>query len=281
MQILLLGGTGQVGWELLRLLRSNYQVVAPERAELDLLDLHALDSYLLRSRPQFILNAAALTDVDQAEREPHLADLLNTRVPAVLAASAERTGATLVHFSTDYVFDGMSSIPYIESDACNPLNTYGRSKLAAENAIQKAGCRYIILRTSRVFSLRRQNFVLKVIQRAHGDGKLNVVNEGDIGMPTSARALAYAAERILARVALEPDLTGMFHCSCAGTTSWYEFARTILSEAGISASLEPVDAVPTATKRPLKTWLDCGLLERTFEIEMPTWQMELRDMLRG
>jgi dTDP-4-dehydrorhamnose reductase len=290
MRILLLGGSGHVGWELQRSLAPLGEVLAPPRAELDLLDQAALQHAVRRLRPGVIVNAAAFTDVDRAESEPDLARSLNTLVPAVLAAEARPLGATLIHYSTDYVFDGTKGQPYREHDIPHPLNVYGRTKLEGEQAIQSLGGFSVVLRTGWVYSLRRPCFVTRVLDWARRQPTLRIAVD-QVGSPTWARPLAQATAGLLAKGAAEgPDWlqqhAGLYHLTCRGAVNRYEWARAILSLDPRKSEQIVHDILPAASAefdapavRPAFSALDSGRFAQVFGVQLPDWQAALRTAL--
>jgi len=257
-RLLLLGRDGQVGYELKALLAG--EVVALGRAECDLSDPARLAAVVREAKPQAIVNAAAYTAVDRAESEEALAFAVNAQAPGVLAAEARRLGAFLVHYSTDYVFDGAKRAPYVETDAVNPLQAYGRSKLAGEQAIRASGCRHLILRSSWVYAARGRNFVLTMLEKARAGAALRVVNDQQ-GTPTWAHDIAALTARLLG---LREPPQGTFHATAAGATTWWEFAHQIFRVAGLDAKVEPIatSAYPVKTPRPGYSVLDSSLLAR-------------------
>jgi dTDP-4-dehydrorhamnose reductase len=269
-RILLTGRNGQVGWELERALAPLGEIIATDRATLELADPDAIRRVAREAKPELIVNAAAYTAVDQAESEPELAMRINAVAPGVLAEEAQRLGAWLIHYSTDYVFDGSSKRPYVEGDATNPINAYGRSKLAGEQAIAASGARHLILRSSWVYGQRRRNFLLAILQRAQSGAPLRVVDD-QIGAPTWCRQIAEATARI---VAGRSDVGGIYHLSAGGETTWCGFARAIVALAGIDAEVRPIATAefPTAAERPRYSVLDCAKLARDFGAALPDWR---------
>ena len=258
MRLLLLGKDGQVGYELKARLAG--EVVALGRGECDLADAARVAAVVREAKPQVIVNAAAYTAVDRAEGEEALAFAVNAHAPGVLAAEARRLGAFLVHYSTDYVFDGRKRAPYVEADAVNPLQAYGRSKLAGEEAIRASGCRHLILRSSWVYAARGKNFVLTMLEKARAGAALRVVNDQQ-GTPTWAHDIALLTARLLDL--REPPL-GTFHATAAGATTWWDFAREIFRVAGLDTKVEPIATrdYPVKTPRPGYSVLDSSLLAR-------------------
>jgi len=278
-KILLTGKNGQVGWELERCLLPRGRVFAFDRASLDLTDPDQIVARVRELKPELIVNAAAYTAVDRAESEPEIAMQINTAAPGILAEEAKRLGALLVHYSTDYVFDGMKPTPYLETDTPNPISAYGRSKLEGERAIQASGCRHLILRTSWVYGLRGKNFLLTILRLAREGRELRVVDD-QIGAPTWCRDIAVATAR-LAQESAARETAGLFHLTAAGATSWYGFAREILETSGLGA---PVMAIPSSeyrspARRPANSLLSCAKLKAWCNIELPEWPDSLRSCL--
>lgn len=277
-KILLTGKNGQVGWELQRTLATLGEVVALGQAEMDLANPDMIIKTLRDVKPDLIVNAAAYTAVDQAESEPDLAMAINGTAPGIIAQEAKRLGAVLIHYSTDYVFDGTKSTPYIEHYHPNPINAYGRSKLAGEQAIQAVDVPHLIFRTSWVYGARGKNFLL-TIQRLARERPLLRVIEDQFGAPTWCRLLAEATAQVVAQG--RGDLAGyirqhrgIYHMTCAGQTSWYGFARAILcQELGATVQLQPIPSVehPTPAVRPMYSVLNNVQLAQTFGITLPTW----------
>lgn len=294
MTILLLGKDGQVGWQLQRSLAPHGQVVACGRDECDLSDAGLIRSVVRRVKPSVIVNASAWTAVDKAETESEAAWKVNAEAPGVLAEEAAALGALLVHYSTDYVYDGTKASPYLETDATNPQSAYGRGKLAGEEAIRAAGGKSLIFRTSWVFGARGGNFVKTILRLAREKDSLNVVAD-QIGSPTPAALIATVSGIALAMTAggrrLAADESRLYHLAAARPVSWCEFARAIVALAaatpGFDLRLAP-DAIhsittaeyPTPARRPANSRLDCGRLERDFGLVMPDWQPYLARMLQ-
>lgn len=276
MRILLSGRNGQVGRELERLLAPLGEVIATDRAMLDLADAEAIRRMVRETRPEVVVNAAAYTAVDRAESEPEAAMRINGTAPGVFAAEAGRLGALLVHYSTDYVFDGTKATPYVEEDPTHPLNVYGRSKLEGERAIHASGCRHVVLRTSWIYSARGSNFLRTILRRAREQSELRVVND-QIGAPTSAAAIARATALILGRRGPE----GVFHASASGQTSWHGFAEAIVARAGLSARVVGIrsEDYPSAARRPCNSLLDNAKLRTLFGIVLDDWQQQLREVM--
>lgn len=279
--ILLLGKNGQIGWELQRSLAPLGPLVALDRHSGDLADLPAIAETVKTLRPAVIVNAAAYTAVDKAETESDLAHAVNARAPALLAQLAKESEAWLVHYSTDYVFDGTGREPWREDDTPKPLNVYGASKLAGEQAIAQSGCRHLIFRTSWVYAARGRNFAKTMLKLAAERERLAVVND-QIGAPTGAELLADVAAHAV-RMALEnPALAGLYHLAAAGETSWFDYADFVIRHArrlghqqALSAdglgSLTTAD-YPTPARRPLNSRLNCTKLQQAFGLTLPAWQ---------
>lgn len=283
--ILLTGKNGQVGWELQRSLLPLGRVVAVDRRELDLADADALRRRLDELRPDIIVNAAAYTAVDQAEREPDAARAINATAPAVMAEDAARRGTLLVHYSTDYVFDGTKAGPYEESDGPNPLNAYGRSKLAGEEAVQASGAGHLILRTSWVYSSRGSNFLRTMLRLAAEREELRIVAD-QVGAPTWARFLAEATAQAVRQAMQERRggnfESGVFHLTSAGETSWHGFASAILERAASLPgapgyrvkALTPIATAeyPLPAVRPANSRLRTDRFRARFGLETPSWE---------
>jgi len=260
-RLLLLGRDGQVGKELQQSLGSLGEVIAYGRSQCDLANADELITRVREARPEVIVNAAAYTAVDRAEQEEAVAFAVNAKGPALLAEEANRLGACLVHYSTDYVFDGAKRAPYVESDAPRPLQVYGQSKLEGERGIRAVGRNHLILRTSWVYAERGRNFVLTMLAKARTGAKLRVVAD-QWGAPTWAFDIATLTAALL-RLRERP--AGTFHAAAAGVTTWHEFALEIFRLAGMGAEVEAASTAqyPSGTPRPVYTALDSSLLART------------------
>ena len=295
-KILLTGVNGQVGWELRRSLMTLGQVIPASREggkgilTLDLSQPDSLRSVIREVQPQLIVNAAAYTAVDRAESEPELAMAVNGVAPGIMAEEAKRCGASMVHYSTDYVFDGTKGSPYVETDPTNPLNVYGQTKLAGELAIASVGVPHFIFRTSWVYGLRGQNFLLTMLKLARERSELKVVND-QVGSPTWSVTIAQATAQILAQsvtqsTALESGdfselmslRSGVHHLTSTGETSWYGFAKLIFeltagSESRLLTSVLPIGSefYPSPVNRPSYSLLDVGQVERSFGLRLPGW----------
>jgi len=276
--ILVTGTQGQIGFELAQLLAPLGNVVAADRAMLDLADPDAIVAVMRRQEPAVIVNAGAYTAVDRAESEPALASAINARAPGILAEEAKRAAAVLVHFSTDYVFDGARTTPYPEDAPTAPLNVYGETKLEGERAIADAGAKAIVLRTSWVYGLRGKNFLLTMRKLAAERDHLTVVAD-QIGVPNWSRTLASATARIVATgVSAMAERSGLYHLSSSGEASWYDFARAILGDTS-KARLLPIATAdyPTPARRPAYGVLATSHFESTFGFALPSWREALAD----
>ncbi len=281
MKILLLGRNGQVGWELQRALAPLGPLTALGREPQssltgDLSDIDGLVKTVRTVQPDIIVNAAAYTAVDKAETEQALARRINAEAPGALAAEAKKTGAVLIHYSTDYVFDGSGSTPWRETDATAPLNAYGAGKLDGENAIVSSGCRHLILRTSWVYAARGANFARTMLRLARERDTLNVVSDQH-GTPTGAELIADATAH-----ALRKNGEGLYHMVAGGETTWYDYARFAIGLAqrrgiALKAGPDAVKAIPTSAyplpaTRPLNSRLDTTTFQRDFGLVLPAWQ---------
>lgn len=292
MQILLLGNTGQLGWELERSLAPLGEVTALDYPQVNLADGSGLHQLVQQVKPQVIVNATAYTAVDRAENEHDLAMAVNAQSPTRLAEEARAIGAALIHYSTDYVFDGAKGSPYLEEDAPNPLGVYGASKLAGEQGIQQAGGSYLILRTSWVYSLRRDSFVTKVLSWARQQRSLKLVTD-QVSNPTWARMLAEISAQLLAKggedfVAWLKERHGLYHLAGSGFASRLEWGQAILrldprpEEQTVEELLPALTSeFPTPARRPLFTALNCDRFTHTFSLRLPDWQNALRLAMSG
>lgn len=296
MKILLLGKNGQVGWELQRALAPLGEVIALDRQGTDglcgeLADLERLAATVRALAPDVIVNAAAYTAVDKAESEPDLAMLINGEAPGVLAREAAALGAWLIHYSTDYVFDGSGEEQWQESAPTGPLSVYGRSKLMGEQAIQASGAKALILRTSWVYAARGHNFAKTMLRLATERDSLNVVAD-QYGAPTGAELIADVTTQILYRVRADQNpaaLAGIYHLAAAGETSWHGFAQFVLEHAarnGVALKVAPdqigaipTEAYPVPAPRPRNSRLALSKLETAFQLKMPSWQQGAQRML--
>ena len=290
MRVLLTGTSGQVGGALLPLLRGLHEVLAPKRAEFDLSRAEMLGDTLDRLRPELIINPAAYTAVDRAEDEPELAMRVNAEGPAALSRWAARHAVPLIHFSTDYVFDGAGETPWREEDACRPLSSYGRSKCEGERAIQSSGAPHLIIRTSWVYAAQGTNFLRTMARLARERDELRVVAD-QFGAPTSACSIAEALSAILARRSSAAEFAkdfvaarGLVHIANSGSTSWHGFASAIiegLKARGQAVKGNAVHAIttkdfPVKAVRPLNSRLDLSRLREAFGVTTPCWQQALQ-----
>lgn len=290
--ILLFGANGQVGWQLQRALSPLGTVTAVDHAECDLANLDAIRSLIGSIAPKIIVNAAAYTAVDKAESDPELAHAINAVAPGVMAGEARRLGSLLVHYSTDYVFDGTKTEPYVESDATNPQSVYGRTKRDGEDAVLAAAGRALILRTSWVFGARGHNFVKTILRLASEGRPLRIVDD-QIGAPTPAALISDVTGQILAatRRGSQIEDARIYHLAAANPLSWCGFAQEILRLAGATPGFsglpqpESVAGIATSeyplpAKRPANSRLDCSQLESEFGLELPDWRPFLGRMLQ-
>jgi dTDP-4-dehydrorhamnose reductase len=293
MKILLLGKNGQVGWELQRALAPLGEVVAldfdsPAPLSADFSRPESLAATVRTVAPQIIVNAAAHTAVDKAEGEPDFARALNAAAPAVLAREAAALGAWLMHYSTDYVFDGSGSTPWTEDSPTSPLSVYGTTKLEGEEAIRASGCRHLIFRTSWVYATRGGNFAKTMLKLAKERDKLTVIDD-QFGSPTGADLLADVTAHALRAALVRPELSGTYHAVAQGETSWYGYARHVIEFARaagqpIKVAPEAVHAVPssafpTPARRPGNSRMDTRKLRDTFGLTLPAWQAGVDRML--
>ncbi|MBP4060895.1 dTDP-4-dehydrorhamnose reductase [Aeromonas sp. Prich7-2] len=284
--ILLLGGAGQLGLALCKELGKE-GLSLPGRTEVDLLQPGQLAYWVEQLRPRVIINAAAYTLVDQAETEPELAYKMNAQAVVALSEAAKRVGALLVHFSTDYVFDGYGDSPWREEDKPAPLNVYGLSKWQGEQAILASGCRHLILRTSWLHSPYRHNFLKTMLRLGQERASLSVVCD-QIGAPTSAALLAKVTLGAIEQTLANPVLCGLYHVTACGQVSWFDYASFIFAEAqrlGLELKVRETKPVlscvyPTAARRPLNSRLDTSKLRTTFGLELPHWSEGVEETLR-
>ena len=286
-RILLTGRSGQVGGDLFPLLTEIGEVLATDRSSLDLTRPDEIRGCVQSFRPNIIINAAAYTAVDKAESEPELARTINTIAPGVFAEEAVSCGALLIHYSTDYVFNGRKAEPYVESDTVNPLNVYGHTKAAGEEAITRTGCAHLILRTSWVYSSRGANFLLTILRLAREREELRIVND-QVGAPTSSGSIANATLKVLEHCLPPVSFaeSGIYHLTTSGSCSWYDFAREILrcaEDQGCRVKkLTPISTseYPSPATRPMNSRLNCSKLWNTFGIKMPEWPTDLNSVLK-
>ncbi|MDP2029010.1 MAG: dTDP-4-dehydrorhamnose reductase [Thiobacillus sp.] len=291
-KILLLGKNGQVGWELQRSLAPLGEVIALDSRSTeycgDLTDLAGLVNTVDALKPDVIVNAAAHTAVDKAESEPELAHTVNALAPGVLAQAAQRCGAWLVHYSTDYVFDGSGEQPWLETDATGPLSVYGRTKLAGEQLIAKNCANHLIFRTSWVYAARGGNFAKTMLRLAQARERLTVIND-QFGAPTGADLLADVTAHAIRSAVAQPQLAGLYHLVAAGETTWHGYAHFVIEHAarvGVTLKTTPenIDSVPTSAfhtpaTRPHNSRLDTHKLQAAFGLTLPNWQQGVARML--
>lgn len=292
MKILLLGKNGQVGWELQRSLAPLGELVALDRQTVDglcgdLTDLDGLRATIRQINPDVIVNAAAYTAVDKAESERELADLVNGLASGVMAEEAESLGAWLIHYSTDYVFSGLGSTPWRESDPVAPVNHYGASKLAGEQAIVASGCKHLIFRTSWVYSARGNNFAKTMLRLARDQQALHIIAD-QIGAPTGADLIADVTALAIQQVLLRPELAGLYHLAAGGEISWLGYASHVIDFARANGEqlavtvINPIatSAYPAPARRPLNSRLNTQKLRDNFSLRLPDWQGGVTRMLR-
>jgi dTDP-4-dehydrorhamnose reductase len=288
-KILLLGKNGQVGWELQRALGPLGEVWALDYPEVDLGEGVALRQLVVEHKPDIVINAAAYTAVDKAESEPERAMRINGLAPGALAEAAKQAGALLVHYSTDYVYDGAKREPYVETDAPHPLGAYGRSKLAGDQAIAQVGCDHLIFRLCWIYGARGQNFALTMMRLARERETLRVVAD-QLGSPTWARLIAEATALALKQSLAANDpavFNGVYHLRAGGETSWHGFASRIVELMPVAErKCRTVEAIrtaeyPTPAKRPPYSVMSCEKLRRTFGLELPPWEQSLRLVFDG
>lgn len=285
-RIFLLGKYGQLGWELERTMATIGEVISLDYPEIDLTQPDQISDAVRQTQPAVIVNATAYTAVDRAESEQENARALNARAPRILAEEARKMGAALIHYSTDYIFDGSKKKPYLEMDSPNPLSIYGQSKLEGELAVQGVGDAHLILRTSWVYSLRRECFVTKVLEWSRHQEILRVVTD-QVSNPTWARMLAEITAQLLAKAGTDPvgwlrERSGLYHLAGGGYTSRFEWARAILQhdphqDEQLTKQILPALTAeyPSPAKRPRFTALNCDLFASTFDLRMPDWQDSL------
>lgn len=292
MKILLFGKNGQLGWELQRSLDPLGELIALDRHHSqhcgDLTDQTGIVRTIQAIQPDVIVNAAAYTAVDQAENDIETTYLINAQAPGLLANQARKIGAYLIHYSTDYVFDGSGNHPWRESDVTMPLNVYGRSKLEGENLIAESGCQHLILRTSWVYGAMGQNFAKTILRLAQEREQLKVIND-QFGAPTGAELLADITAQIIPRLLGHPELSGLYHICAQGETTWHAYAELILNfarEKQIPIKVAPESIIPVSTRefstvasRPLNSRLDCRKFHDTFQLNLPFWQNGVTRML--
>lgn len=298
-RFLIFGGNGQLGWELQRSLSPLGEVIAIDRRGMVTFNMPMTDivstkpfhgdlgrpdelrGTIRRLKPDVVVNAAAYTAVDRAEAEPAVAYAINAVAPGAMAQECAEIGCWLIHYSTDYVFDGMGSTPWGEASRTSPLNVYGQTKLEGERQIDASGCRHLVLRTSWLYSARGSNFARRILGLARERSSVSVVAD-QVGAPTPADLLADVTAHAIRHALGNPGSSGVYHVAASGETSWYGFASTLIEHARrrgwtlslSGAGLRPVPSseYATAARRPLNSRLDCRKLERTFELRMPSWE---------
>ena len=292
MKILLFGKNGQVGWELQRSLSPLGELVVLDRHSTglcgDLTDLNGIKDTVRRVKPDVIVNAAAYTAVDKAESDAEVAQTVNAAAPGVLAQAASEVGAWLLHYSTDYVFDGSGSKPWVETDPTRPLNVYGKTKLEGEQRIASQCAKHLIFRTSWVYAARGGNFAKTMLRLAQERETLNVIND-QFGSPTGADLIADVTAHAIAHVMRKPDDAGLYHLSASDETNWFNYAKYVVDQSIraqaapeiIVKTISPVatSAFPTAAKRPHNSRLNTAKLQRTFGLQLAPWQQGVARML--
>jgi dTDP-4-dehydrorhamnose reductase len=291
MKILLTGKDGQVGFALHKKLASVGEVIATDRSDLNLENPDAIRAFIEEIKPDIIINAAAYTDVDKAELEIELAHKVNTEAPKVLAEKASQLDIPLIHFSTDYVFDGLKNEPYVETDQANPQSVYGETKWKGEEAV-RIHKKHIILRTSWVFSSRGQNFLKTILKLIQEKTSLNIVSDQK-GTPTSANVIADVTYKAIETILNKPSFKdfGTYHVTLEGLSNWYQYARFVADEA-ISLGLKTTmtshdikltssDAYLTLAKRPINSRLDTTKIKKTFMLELPSWEDEVAAVIKS
>jgi len=292
MRILLLGKNGQVGWELQRSLAPLGELVALDRHAVDglcgdLSDLDALRKTIRHIKPRIIVNAAAYTAVDKAESEAELANRVNARAIQLMAEEAAALGAWLIHYSIDYVFSGQGTTPWQETDSVAPVNQYGASKLAGEQAIFASGCKHLIFRTSWIYSARGNNFAKTMLRLAKDRDTLNVIAD-QVGAPTGAELVGDVTALAIRKVLQEPELSGLYHLAAGGEISWHGYASYIIKFAQDNGeqlavqAVNPIETIayPTPARRPLNSRLNTQKLRHNFSLHLPDWQSGVTRMLR-
>lgn len=291
LRVMLTGKNGQVGWELQHTLLPLGEVISLCREELDLEKPEQICEMVRRIKPDIIVNAAAYTAVDKAEEEPERAAAVNAVAPGILAEEAKRLKALLVHYSTDYIFDGTKAAPYNEDDMPNPINVYGRTKLAGEQAIQEVGTPHLIFRTSWVYGARGNNFLLKILQLAREREELRIVDD-QVGTPTWSRFLADVTDQMLQKIIPSQftECRDIYHVTPSGQTSWYGFARAVLEkykethcEAELKMKrLNPINTAGynTIARRPANSVLSNFKINHVFGIDLPHWELDVEKVVR-
>lgn len=289
LRILLLGSEGQLGWELQRSLAPLGKLVSGDKGEVDMADMDALRRFVAKAEPDIIVNAAAYTAVDKAEADEDTARRVNADAPALLAEEAKARGALLVHFSTDYVFDGSKDGAYLETDPTNPLSAYGRTKFQGDEAVMASGCQHLIFRTSWVFAARGSNFAKTILRLAAERESLSVIND-QFGAPTSAELLADVTSLAIREVRGGRAEGGLYNLTAKGATNWHGYAAYLVGQScarGVPLKTGPdavkaisTEAYPLPARRPANSRLCCDKLETAFGIRLPPWQFHVQRMLK-
>jgi len=284
-KILIFGRVGQVGWELRHKLACLGQVVSVDYPEIDFSKPDTIRSAVRAAQPSVIVNAAAYTAVDKAESVPEPAWAINAEGPSVIAEEAKRIGALMVHYSTDYVYDGSKSSPWVETDVPNPLNVYGETKLAGDEAIAAVDGEYLILRTSWVYGARGSNFLLTMLRLAKDLPELRIVDD-QTGSPTTSECIAQATAQIIAQVTAPgagglAGRSGVYHLTSSGATTWFGFASAFLLRQAACPKLTPIPSseYPVPAKRPVNSVLNCERVAQAFGVHMPAWEDALELVL--
>ena len=289
-KVLLLGSSGQLGRTIFDKLRKDFDVSIFNRPELNFTKKMNLRNHILEVRPNFLINACAYTDVDAAETNHDMAYELNSELPSFLAEVSKDIDCLLVHYSSDYVFDGEKKSPYKEKDNCSPINIYGKTKKKGEENISESGCRNLIFRTSWVYSHYRKNFLLTILNLASEQDKLRVIND-QVGSPTSCSLIAHVTEKMLLKSIKNKDFElGLYHLTSCGKTSWYGFTKEIIKLAkssGLKLNLSEKDVIPIKTnqypslaKRPKNSVLDTSKLTNLLDEKLLTWQSCLEEVVK-
>lgn len=289
MKIMVTGCQGQLGWELVRVLSPLGEVVGLDRSTMDLTDAAAIQTVVREIKPHLIFNAAAYTAVDRAQTDVAAAHAINAHAPEILAREAAAAGAALIHYSTDYVFDGQKAAPYIETDGPNPASVYGQSKLAGELAVAAGHAPYLILRTSWVYAARGKNFLLTMLRLGREKPELRVVAD-QFGAPTWARSIAQASAQIIARCGKTPEEIlasiksngGIYHLTAAGRVSWYGFAQAIMLDAGLNTPVHPITTAEyrLPAPRPANSVLSSAKLAAQFGVALLSWETGVAECMR-
>lgn len=282
MRCLLFGSGGQLGKRIKNFAPKDIQLTALTRNDVDLADSRAIKQLISDHRPDAVINAAAYTAVDVAETDQSVAHQVNTIAAGVMAEACNNIDALMVHYSTDYVFDGNASVPYTEQAQTNPLGVYGRTKLAGEQAVIQGNSRHLIFRTSWVYDASGKNFLTTMLRLAADRDEISVVND-QFGSPTTTQALAQASFSVLKKVVADSDFPmGIYHMSCDGLTSWYQFAQEIFDQTETEINLIgiPTTDYPTPAQRPKYSALDNSKLEASFGVRLPKWDIALQQCLK-